>query len=365
MKRTALYFGMAFVLAALLAAPAFALEAKLSGQVNQMAMWADDGDNDDFFVTDNDSSSTRIRFTGEETFGAVKAGVQVEIEAQRNASNLLTIDQNNDGSGGSGGFEWNDRWLNVYFDTKVGKFEIGKGDSAANNTTEVDLSGTSVITYSDINATAGGFVWRNSDGTAFRNTLTSASSPNDDSIGETRNNFDGSLSRTERLRYNTPTFGGLYLAGSVANGDAYDASVWYTAELYGKLAAAIGFTDMAQRAAYTQAGGSISWLAPFGLNLTAAYGRRYLDNSPRNNPTSYYGKVGYKWDIHAVSVEYGVTEDLIVDEDEATNYGAAYVINPWKPVEFYAAYRIYMLDADGVDDPEDIQQVMAGTRIKF
>jgi hypothetical protein len=75
--------------------------------------------------------------------------------------------------------------------------------------------------------------------------------------------------------------------------------------------------------------------------------------------------VGYKWDIHAVSVEYGMTEDLSVNDDESSNYGVAYVINPWKPVEFYASYRIYMLEVEAGDDPEDIQQAMVGTRIKF
>jgi hypothetical protein len=43
----------------------------------------------------------------------------------------------------------------------------------------------------------------------------------------------------------------------------------------------------------------------------------------------------------------------------------AYVVNPWKPVEFYAAYRHYMLDAVAGPDPDDIQVAMAGTRIKF
>ncbi|KJS33224.1 MAG: hypothetical protein VR64_03165 [Desulfatitalea sp. BRH_c12] len=349
----------AYCLAALLAvclvlgafSPAMALEAKVSGQINQMVMWADDGDEDDFFVADNDSSSTRFRFTGSEKFGAVTAGFQFEMEAQRNASNFVTIAQTDDGD-----FEWNDRWMNVYFDTAFGKFEIGKGDSAANNTAEVDLSGTAVVTYSDINATGGSFAWQNDDGTDFGTT-----------ISGTRNNFDGMLSRTERLRYNTPLFAGFQLAGSVSNGDGWDASLWYAAEFYGKLAAAIGYTKPEDRSAATdyQLAGSISWLAPFGLNLTASYGTRELEAPGRDDATTWMGKVGYKFDIHAVSVEYGMTSDLRLDGEDSSNWGVAYVVNPWKPVEFYAAYRHYMLDAAAGPDPEDIQVAMAGTRIKF
>lgn len=357
MKRTVLYFGMAFVLAALVAAPAFALEAKLSGQVNQMVLWADDGEEDEFFVTDNDSSSTRIRFTGEETFGKVKAGVQVEIEAQRNASNTLRMDPT--APEGDGGFEWNDRWLNAYFDTQMGKFEIGKGDGAANNTSEQDLSGTAVVTYSDVTASGGAFRWQN-DG-VYPGT----------SISNTRNNFDG-LSRNERLRYNTPSFGGFYAAGSVTNSEAWEAAAFYAAEFYGKLAAAVGYVDSGERETVTatnsnfkQIGGSISWLLPMGLNFTAAVGERDYDSDAIEDPFNYYFKAGFKRNIHAFSVEYGMTEDLGADGNESSHYGAAYVINPWKPVEFYAAGRNYMLDAATGDDPDDILVLMAGTRIKF
>lgn len=359
MKRRGKGFGWHFLAVALIfpvfALPAHALEADVSGQINQMVMYADDGDQSDLFITDNDASSTRIRVTGSEDFGKIKAGFQFEIEAQRNASNLVTIDQDSDGD-----FDWNDRWLNVYFDTPMGKIEIGKGDTAANGTTEVDLSGTAVVTYSEINSTGGSLLWKNDDGSLFRDGF---------DIGDSRTNFDGRLSRADRLRYNTPVFAGFTVSASAANGGAWDAAIRYSAEMYGKLAAAIGYANP-QRQADTQDaqwGGSISWLAPFGLSLTAAYGRRDYEEEDRgrDKATGWYGKAGYKFDIHALSVEYGMTEDLWADGDESSHFGLAYVIKPWKPVELYAAYRVYMLNVDGMDDPEDIQVAVAGTRIKF
>ncbi len=363
MKRTWIVSAIIAMSALLIAGgltPAMALEAKVSGQINQMVLWADDGDQDDYFIADNDSSSTRIRFTGEEAFGAVKVGIQFEIEAQRNPSNRLTMNQNSEGSydGSSQGFEWNDRWLNIYFDTNFGKFEIGKGDAAANNTAEVDLSGTSVITYSDMTTTAGSFAWKNEDGSVFGT-----------NISGTHYNFDGILSRSERVRYNTPTFAGFQAAASVSNGDGWDSSLWYAADIYGKLAAAIGYTKPQSRAEGTdyQLAGSVSWLMPFGLNLTASYGMREYEASDRDSADGWYGKVGYKTGIHAVSVEYGLTQDYYNEGYDGTVWGAAYVINPWKPVELYAAYRNYSLsvDAAGFDDPDDIQVAMLGTRVKF
>ena len=140
-------------------APAMALDVKLSGQVNQLVMYADDGHDNAFFIADNDNSGPRVNVAGEQDFGPVIGGVRVEIEAQRNATNELTIGQDSDGR-----FFWNDRWLEAYFSGNFGKVEIGKGDGAANNTAEVDLSGTSVIIYSRVEAQSGAFEWKNSDG---------------------------------------------------------------------------------------------------------------------------------------------------------------------------------------------------------
>lgn len=336
-----------------------AMEVKVSGQVNQMAMWADDGDESDFFITDNDNSSTRFRFTGEEDFGQVKAGFKIEVEAQRNASNTLTMEQEDDGD-----FEFKDRYFNAYFKGNFGSVELGKGDGAANGTTEVDLSGTSVITYSDVNATANSFIWKDSDGNPYRNNGDDES-PDYLDVGDTRNNFDG-LSRNERLRYNTPSLGGFTASASFANGSAWEAAGVYEGEFSGqKLAAAIGYIDGGDKEAYTQYGGSVSWLASFGLNLTGAYGLRNYDEGDAEDATNMYAKVGYKWAIHALSVEYGVTTHLDLEDDESSNWGLAYVVKPWDSVEFYGSYRMFMLTADSGDDPDDISQAMAGTRIKF
>ncbi len=337
----------------------FALDVKLGGQVNQMIMYADDGDEDSSFITDNDNSSTRFNISGEEDFGNIKTGFKIELEAQRNASNRLTIDQVDDGD-----FEFNERWLNAYFKGAFGSVEIGKGDGAANGTTEVDLSGTSVINYSDVNATAKSFVWKNSAGTAFRN---QGSEEEADllNVGDTRDNFDG-LSRNERVRYNTPDFGGFTVSFSLTNGEAFEVGGNYDSEIAGqKLGVALGYIDGGDRDAYSQYGGSISWLAPFGLNLTAAYGMRQYDEGDQEDPTNMYLKVGYKWSNHALSIEYGLTTDLAQEGDESANYGLAYVVKPWKPVELYASYRMYTLETDDQEEPEDISQLMAGTRIKF
>jgi hypothetical protein len=342
--------------------PACALDFNISGQVNQMAIYADDGDESDFAVVDNDSSSTRIRATGSEDFGQIKVGFQFELEAQQNSSYDFQINQDSDGD-----FEWNGRWFNVYFDTAAGKLEIGQGSTASDGTAETDLSGTGLVNYSSTADIGGGLIWKNDDGSEFFNTGTLAD-PVYLTVGDTVTNFDG-FSRKERIRYNTPNLAGFTVATSFANGGAWDAALNYAGEFGGnKLAASASYLKYNGRSdtVKDRIAASISYLAPFGLNLTFAYGTDNYEAAGRDDAVGYYGKIGYKTGIHAVAIDYGVTEDLFAEDYEGSSYALGYVVNPWAPVELYAVYRVFMLDAPtGTDDPEDITVIGAGTRVKF
>ena len=131
----------------------------------------------------------------------------------------------------------------------------------------------------------------------------------------------------------------------------------------GKIAAAIGYIDGQDRAAYEQLGGSVSFLHNSGVNLTIAYGVRDFDNRSQE-AENYYVKLGYILGKHAISVEWGQTDDLAAVGDESSSYGAGYVFNIHNGIELYAGYRLFDLDRSGVST-EDINVFMAGTRIKF
>jgi predicted porin len=331
--------------------PVQALEVKLSGQVNRAVMWADNGEDSSILNVDNDNSSTRFRLTGsEELNDFVTVGVVWENEFQSNDSSKVDVGQDDDGDS-----EFNDRKLEAYFVVPYGKISIGQGDGAANGTSEEDLSGTSVIMYAGVNDTAGSINFRDDDDTPIA------------TVGSTRSNFDG-LSRNDRVRYDTPSFGGATLSASFTNGDAYELAARYAADFdgLGKITTAIGFANTNDRSdpEYTQIGGSISWLHTSGINLTVSSGTRDIDDTSRD-PVNYYGKLGYKFDIHAIAIEYGMTEDLSQEDDESSNYGVAYVMKPWAGVEFYGTYRAYSLDRDNTSNIDDIRQVMLGTRVKF
>ena len=330
---------------------AHAMEVKLSGQINRAIMWADNGVDSELLHVDNDNSSTRFRLKGsQQVTDSLKVGVVWENEFESNSSSKVDVGQKDDGESA-----FKERKFEGYFQGAFGKISIGQGDGAANGTSETDLSGTTVIMYSGVNDTAGDIKFRDSNDTEI------------DKIDATRDNFDG-LSRNDRLRYDSPKFGGVTLSASFTNGNAYELAARYAAEMggFGKIAVALGYVDSDEREdpEFTQLGGSLSWLHTSGINLTFAYGTLDSDGAD-TDPLNYYAKLGYKFGKHAIAVEYGMTEDLAQENDESSNYGIAYVAKPWKAIELYGTYRVYQLERDGVSDIEDISQLMIGTRIKF
>src|SRR5210317_2024989 len=81
-------FTLAIALTALLILPsAYALDFKISGQLNRAILWGDNGNDDDVKFVDNDNSSTRFRFTGSNEFdNNWKVGFKWENEMESNSS---------------------------------------------------------------------------------------------------------------------------------------------------------------------------------------------------------------------------------------------------------------------------------------
>lgn len=330
------------------------IEVKLSGQVNRAVMLADDGHDSESFFVDNDNSSTRLRFsgTGNLTPG-LKAGVILEVEYQSSPSNLVTFA---DRDGASPRFD--ERHVDLFLEGGYGKVSLGQGDGAANGGIEVDLSGTSVAHYADIAATGGALNFRTAGGGAGP------------ALGAVLSQQDFE-SRYDRVRYDTPSFAGARAAlsmGAKDSRDVQEAALWYGADLSGagRLAAAVGWSneDAALPGGIEDetVGGSVSWLAPGGLNLTYGHSRRDIA-AGRDGKFNYF-KVGYKTGQHAVSADYALGDDQSAAGDEAKSMGLAYVYAPVNWAELFALVKKAQLDQPGVSY-EDITLGMIGTRLKF
>lgn len=366
-------FTLTIVLTILLILPAAqAVDFKISGQINRAILWGDNGNNNDVKFVDNDNSSTRFRFTGSNDFDkAWKVGIVWEVQMESNSSSdtgggdgVIDIGDNGDTSD----VTFTERKMEFYIEHKNwGRLLLGQGDTASNGTSEVDLSGTAVVSYSSIGDMAGGFSFRDENDNRILD-----SGGSNTFIANTFSNYDG-LSRRDRVRYDSPKFWGFGLSGSYMNGQTYDVALrsahqW---ENFGKLAAAVAFVPgKNQRDNYRQYNGSISFLHNSGLNLTFSHGNRNFDSNGRNTATNYYGKLGYKVGKWAFSVDGNRANRVDQNGDEATSFSGAAVWNIWESVQFYGCYRWHKLDRDNenaanTSDPENISAVMIGGRVKF
>ena len=341
----------------------------VSGQVNRMLLHASDGRDSRVFHADNDQSSTRVRFKGKAKLDDEwSAGATFEAELESNSSGSVTIDDNIEKD-----VSLKERKLELFFKSKrLGKLSLGQGNTASDGSVEEDLSGTGVITSAGFGGTGYSLTFVNSDSAtreAAENSKGEAFA-----VGDLFSNYDG-LSRKDRVRYDTPGFGGVKFStsflGGKWTGDSVDSGAWDAALRYGRefdgveVAAAVATwkkdTDTEGR------GGSVSVLAPSGTSLSLSYSAQ---DEKGQDSTFQYAKLGQIFDATsagktAVSIGYGRTEDQGGTGNEGTYYDLA-AVQKIKNLgaELYAVWGVYK--AEIVDQPtEDITIFGTGARIKF
>jgi hypothetical protein len=245
---------------------------------------------------------------------------------------------------------------------RYGTFSAGQGSMATDGAAEVDLSGTSLVTYVSIPDTAGAFRFRTSAGvlsTRF--------------IGGAFGDFDGG--RLGRIRYDTPNFNGFTVSAAygenilVSNVDfkTTDIALRYAGDAGDfKLKGAVGYkrVELAAGASLNDTIGSFSLLHASGFNATIAAG-------DRSTAGSYgYGKLGYRANWFgigetALSVDYYRGSDRVSAGSTSTSYGLGAVQKFDKyRVEAYLGYRTYEL-TETAASYLDASSVLFGARLKF
>lgn len=360
----------------------------IGGQINRAMLFVDDGEKQDFYNVDNDQSSTRVRFTGKARLNEKwTAGAQIEMDVRSNSSSAVNQSTDN-GVGGTFG----ERKLELFFEGPAGKIWLGQGDTASNSTSEADLSGTNVASYSNINEFAGGFAFVNSLTGRFCTDLPGpgalpadglctpgqAGSPDtlNTRIGQAFTNLDG-LSRDDRIRYDTPKFLNFQASTSLIAGGASDIALSYAAETNAfKLAAAIAYADPSSLSGRTgidnQYNGSASVLHYSGANLTVAAGVADGKTPVSPDPEFIYVKAGWLFSNLLMpnsktgfSIDYNNSREGAVIGDEGVMYGlaAVHTLSDFG-ADLFAGYRHFELNRTGVNF-EDMNVVMSGARVKF
>jgi hypothetical protein len=359
------------------------VKLSISGQINRMEAYGNDGKSSAVRNVDNNTTNSRLRFQGEgrinpETSGGLNLEVQITPNSATNTS--LTQDSpssvtNFTPTGGTTasntGGTFTARQVETYLVNRTwGGVRLGFGSTATYQISEFDESNTLVASYGNVADIDGGFAFRQRGEALIPSTVKgkfvdSPANAYGPAVG-TVFNFMNGLSRDDRIRYDSPQFGPFQISTSLVDGGAWDIALrmglfWEGA----KISAGFGFADAEGRNhsapsnAYgyasapvgngplstpsiadtsanesRQYSGSASVLLPNGLNVTVGGGVRdvkYAD--PLGLPLSpvwYYGKLGYLtnfWDFgkSAFAVNYVENDELNFAGDTARDYGIEFV----------------------------------------
>ena len=224
----------------------------ITGQVNKLVMWWDDGQQSKtYYGVENRNSSTRFSILGDAAVAAdVKVGFEIMLDNRAaSSSGLSQFDADGKDNGlitptGAPSFTGNNNdnyfgaarrmivWLE---DSKLGRVSLGHYDMAGAVTT-IDLAGISGGASASLTHINGGFLLRGPAGQyyvlAWKNVL--------DSTGEP--------TRQNEVRYDSPALAGFTFSSSLADDGAnWGTMLRYVNEVKGwRVAAGIGYEHYGQ-----------------------------------------------------------------------------------------------------------------------
>lgn len=328
----------------------------ISGQVNRAVNFANDGTSTETYFVDSDASNTRVRFIGTaKATDDLTLGTKIEIGVTSNESSEVS-QVNRD----SGNF-FDVRWAQVSLDSeRFGMISLGKGDTASNNSAEVDLSKTNVVQYASIGDIAAGLLFRRKSDDALTDVRINDSFRNQDGKG-----------RRDRARYDTPKFHGCYFAGSLVTDERWDLAFWFGLKGSGFKAAGAAAVSyrVFQDTGYLYNGSFSVLHEATGLNFTLSASLLEQDN--QGNPVNLYVKAGwlarfFSLGTTALGVDFTRQENLPTDTDDGYSISGA-VVQQFEDygAELYLQYRVYSLNRDVAPSVYDINVGTIGARVKF
>jgi len=350
----------------------------VSGQVSKMFLYFDDGKSSDTAVVDNDNSGSRFRILGSGKVNeAVSVGTALEVEFQDNASNNFVLDDSSAAGNGAnsnaaadtfGQGNFNQRRMEAYISHKqFGKLSIGQGPTASDGTAETMLGGSYMA--------AGGGVFFVIGSANIRTANQADNTFGTTTWGSKFTNLDGA-SRSDRIRYDSPTFAGFQVSGSALSDGRADVAVRYKGK-FDSVTVKGAASYLSQSAASTTV--DDQWVVSAaakhdsGLTIRGHYGAADKSNSNANTKETKAWNVSAGYDASltsmgttAFAVGYTVTEDAAANGDEGTmiDFGVVQHLSD-AGTELYLGVQMMEFDDASAVNYEDATAVFAGTRIKF
>jgi len=181
----------------------------VSGFVNEMVMFWDDGHESNVYQVTNATGPSRFRFVGEAKINSDwSAGYYIELQVTSADSNAVT--QFNDDAGGPALSVRQSNWF--LKSNTLGQLRVGQLSTATDDIILGTPANLGHASSADIGLTGGGLAFRTPGG-GFGPT-----------IGQLLPNLD--TSRRNAVRYDTPTFAGFRLAAAWGEDDFWDVGLW-------------------------------------------------------------------------------------------------------------------------------------------
>jgi hypothetical protein len=246
----------------------------------------------------------------------------------------------------------------------MGTISLGQGYPAQAGRYGSDLSGTGVATLNGQSARliVGGELFQNQGAAIAGKTVVSVFNILDEA-------------RQERIRYDTPRFGGFQLSVDHQNNDDWGIGGAYSASVGGvAISAQLGYQNAQQSTADGAARtiGSVSILLPMGLSLTGAAGESSGNAGTVADSQSYqYAKIGYKFKASELGqtrlfVQVHKANEIAALDEEANSFafGVVQIVEPLG-AELVLMYHNVDLDLPNGAASDDINALTAAIRMSF
>jgi hypothetical protein len=278
------------------------------------------------------------------------------------------------------------RHLDVILSSKkFGAVWMGRGDTASNGTSEIDLSGISTARLGGSNTNIlNEYILMSKDDSAVPQAVAT--------VGRFFNSYDGA-NRQNRIRYDTPTFFGFKAGASIIDKHNVEAAVRYKGKIAGtELAGGVGWchTRGSQSAGsgtcfgngttvqgVTGVNGSVSFKTPIGLGATFSGGTNWRDlagaghtttaNQGWNiNPSIFYTAKFSELGSTTFEYAYQYGEDATAPGDE----GQAHAVTALQRIDsvggdYFVTFRYVDVETATNDNIEPLWFVGGGFRQRF
>lgn len=342
----------------------------LSGHFNKAVLWMSDGEASRVAVVGNNNSRTRGRIVVKGKLNEAVNYVALSewgMESSTSSSvspGAAAVTTATPEQGGDAQFDQRHTMIRMGHKS-FGSIRLGHTSEAHDGITENNMTGASDVVYGG-NTVVG-------NGIALRTSTQASNTPASAVTAGSLMGSNGEGTRTDTVRYDTPTFGGFSAAASFQGDQSNSYALRYGGKFGGfKIAAGVGHENANASASgnKTETGGSIAIGHDSGFNLRMSGGISDVAAVNRDDATTISFGGGYKANIIAAgstnfAVDWTRDENASANEDQMDLFSIGVEQETDAGVKFYLGYQLFMAEQANNVDYDNASTVMAGTKVFF